>query len=96
LKRYRAQHYDQPVLMLRPKPHIAYNLIDGRQLNTDRCVIKPDNGWSPYLSALVVKEVPGDHDAMVLEPCVRVLATYIREALRSACQWARLQAMAAE
>lgn len=96
LGRYRGQSYDGSVLLLRPKLEIAYRLRDGRLLHADRNILKPDNGWTPYLSALVIKEIQGDHDAMVLEPSVRVLATYMREALRSAGQAPRLEAMAAE
>jgi thioesterase domain-containing protein len=65
-------------------------------LHADRNILKPDNGWTPYLTNLRIKEVSGDHDAMVLEPSVRVLATYMREALRSAGQAPRLEAIAAE
>ena len=96
LGRYRAMSYDGPVLMLRPKPNIAYRLRDGRLLNVGRDIVKPDNGWSPYLSALLIKEVPGDHDGMVLEPNVRVLATYMREALKSAGQTTKPESLAAE
>jgi thioesterase domain-containing protein len=96
LGRYRGQPYDGSVLLLRPKLEIAYRLRDGRLLHADRNILKPDNGWTPYLAALQIKEVPGDHDSMVLEPTVRVLATYMREALRSAAQAPRLEAIAAE
>lgn len=96
LGRYRGVAYDGAVLLLRPKLHVAFKALDGRPLNTDRRVVKADNGWSPYLASLIVKEVPGDHDGMVLEPNVRVLATYMREGLRTAGQAPRMEALAAE
>jgi thioesterase domain-containing protein/acyl carrier protein len=96
LGRYRADAYDGPVLMLRPKLRVAYRLSGGRQLNAERSILKPDNGWTPFLTSLAIKEVPGDHDSMVLEPNVRVLATYMREGLKSAGQAPRPEALAAE
>jgi thioesterase domain-containing protein/acyl carrier protein len=96
LGRYRGAAYDGAVLLLRPKLQVAVRALDGRPLNADKRVVKADNGWSPYLASLIVKEVPGDHDGMVLEPNVRVLATYMREGLRAAGQTPRVEALAAE
>lgn len=81
---YKAQPYDGPVLLLRPRLQFAYRLLDGRLLHADRNIVQPDNGWSPYLQHLIIKEVPGDHDSMVLEPHVRLLAKYMRDALNMA------------
>ena len=81
---YNAHSYDGPVLLLRPKLQFTYRLLDGRLLHSDRNIVRPDNGWSPYLHHLIVKEVPGDHDSMVLEPHVRLLAKYMRDALNMA------------
>ena len=45
------------------------------ELNSDKSeIIYEDNGWTPYVRSIQVYEVPGDHDGMVLEPNVRVLA----------------------
>jgi acyl transferase domain-containing protein/thioesterase domain-containing protein/acyl carrier protein len=96
LNRYRAAAYDGAVFLMRPKLRVAFRLSGGRPLNTDRRIVKSDNGWSPYLTSLLIKEVPGDHDSMVLEPNVRVLASYLREALRSAGQAPKPKALAAE
>lgn len=82
LGRYRADAYDGQVLLLRPKLEIAYRLRDGRFLHADRNLLRSDNGWTPYVSKFTIKEVPGDHDSMVLEPNVRMLAKYMREAMR--------------
>ena len=44
---------------------------------------------------LAIVEVPGDHDSMVLEPNVRVLAGHMRKALDQS-EWGQYSAIAAE
>jgi thioesterase domain-containing protein len=46
--------------------------------------VYPDNDWTRFMPALRVLEVPGDHDSMVLEPNVRVLASFMRDCITSA------------
>lgn len=41
----------------------------------------PPDPIDAFVSDVVVREVLPDHDALVLEPNVRVLATHIRRAL---------------
>jgi thioesterase domain-containing protein len=55
-----------------------------------------DNGWTPYVADLEVQEVAGDHDGMVLEPFVRVLASRMRSALDAAEPAAGSSRLAAE
>jgi len=81
LGRYRATRYDAPVLLIRPKLMVAYRITGGRALNFDRDLLRADNGWSRYVDKLAIQEVPGDHDGMVLEPNVRVLAGRLRAEL---------------
>jgi acyl transferase domain-containing protein/thioesterase domain-containing protein/NAD(P)-dependent dehydrogenase (short-subunit alcohol dehydrogenase family)/acyl carrier protein len=95
LDRYRARPYSGDVLLLRPKLRVTYHLRGGRQLDTNRCPLHADNGWSPYIGNLAIVEVPGDHDSMVLEPNVRVLAGHMRKALDQS-EWGRYAAIAAE
>jgi acyl transferase domain-containing protein/thioesterase domain-containing protein/acyl carrier protein len=95
LWRYQAKSYAGNVLLLRPKLRIAYRLSGGRLLNPDREPVHPDNGWSAYAPNLAIIEVPGDHDAMVLEPNVRVLAGHLRKALDQS-EWGRYSPIAAE
>ena len=38
-----------------------------------------DNGWTGWVDDVHVREVPGNHDSMVLEPNVRVLAARVVE-----------------
>ena len=70
--------------LFRPRLRPAHQLAPGRAINQDRRRIYFDNGWSPHVTGVDVFEVPGDHDGMVLEPNVRVLAVKLRDALDSA------------
>lgn len=84
LSRYQGSRYEGHAMLLRPRLQVAYQLLDGRELNADRGPVHDDNGWSPYIAELSILEVPGDHDSMVLEPNIRVLASHIRRALDGA------------
>jgi hypothetical protein len=66
-----------------------------RAINKDRRRIYHDNGWSRYSDAVEVFESPGNHDSMVLEPNVRILAARLRPALNDAEQATRNQALQA-
>ena len=93
--RFEAKVYDGDVLLLRPRLKIAYRLSRDRNLNSTRERLRPDNGWSPYIPNLTVMEVPGNHDNMVLEPNVRVLAGHLCKALDDS-EWGRPYSIAAE
>lgn len=43
-----------------------------------------DNDWRSVAPQVEVHEVPGDHDSMVLEPNVRVLAGLMRDVIEDA------------
>ena len=86
LTRYEMKPYDSPLVLFRPKLAVAHLLAGGRIVNEDRQFLYPDNGWTRYAEAVEVHEVPGNHDSMVLEPNVRVLASRLREALQRAEQ----------
>ena len=72
------------VHLFRPKLPVAYDLGEGRRINHERSYVFEDNGWTPFVREVVVAEVPGDHDSMVLEPNVRVLARRLREVVEQA------------
>lgn len=84
LLKYQVRPYGGDVTLFRPKPDIFYHLSGGRHLQENRNIVLPDNGWTPYIAGLHVSEVPGDHDSMVLDPYVRVLASRIRAILSRA------------
>jgi len=75
---YPLKPYDGPITLFRPKLDEAYRLSGDRVANSMREIICPDNGWTEYCCELRVFETPGDHDSMVLEPNVRVLAARLR------------------
>ena len=70
-----------PVHLFRPPPPRRWQVSGGRWVSAERRYILPDNGWGAHAPALAVTEVPGDHDTMVLEPDVRVLAAALARAL---------------
>ncbi len=72
------------VQLFRPRQHVAYDLGSGRVLNEALEFLLPDNGWTGWVEELQVSEVPGNHDSMVLEPNVRVLAGRLRACLDEA------------
>jgi acyl transferase domain-containing protein/thioesterase domain-containing protein/acyl carrier protein len=83
LRRYELKTYGGEVTLLRPKPAVHYRLTGGRCLQQNRNILLADNGWAPHVPSLSVHEVPGDHDSMVLEPYVRVLAEKISTSVRT-------------
>lgn len=84
LPRYDIGRYEGRVALFRPALRVAYRLSDGRMLRDDLFPVFEDNGWTPHVSDLLVQEVPGDHDSMVLEPNVRVLAEKLRKCIDKA------------
>ncbi|WP_298674694.1 hypothetical protein, partial [uncultured Lentibacter sp.] len=68
---------------------------DGRLVNSERAYVTHDNDWTEWAPELQVFEVPGDHDSMVLEPTVRVLAARMGKVIEAADR-ARLVAQAWE
>jgi thioesterase domain-containing protein len=84
LGRYDIEPLALPVLLLRPAPGELYDLGRGRRVDDEREFYYPDNGWNHLVPEVSVHEVPGDHDSMVLEPNVRVLAAHLRDALDAA------------
>jgi thioesterase domain-containing protein/malonyl CoA-acyl carrier protein transacylase len=84
LSRYAIRPLAVRATVFRPKLAPVYRLSGGRLLNRDRDHLYPDNGWGPFIEKLDIREVPGDHDSMVLEPNVRVLAAQVIEAIERA------------
>lgn len=89
LERYETRDYDGPVHLFRPPLPAVYQLRGGRRANQWREVIHDDNGWSRHVSDLTLREVPGDHDSMVLEPNVRALGGHLAQVLDEAERRAR-------
>jgi acyl transferase domain-containing protein/thioesterase domain-containing protein len=82
---YRMPVHSGKVILFRPPLDTRHPLGGGRIANRRRELIDHANHWKPYVSGGIdVRVVPGDHDSMVLEPSVRVLAARVRECLEDA------------
>jgi len=81
LPRYRMRPYDGRLHLFRPALDRAYVLGPDRVLSSAKQFVYEDNGWTPWVASLDVTEMPGDHDSMVLEPNVRVMAARLRSLL---------------
>lgn len=84
LPKYRMRYFASTITLFRPKLEETYRLGPGRVLNSQREFVFHDNGWGAFADRVDVHEVPGDHDSMVLEPNVRVLAQKLRACLTAA------------
>ena len=95
LHRYEVHHYQGEIKLYRPPEEVAYRLPGGRRIDADRNFLHDDNGWRKYCDRVEVVNVSGDHDSMVLEPHVRVLAPHMRAAIEAAEDRSRVRADAA-
>ncbi|HET8937022.1 MAG TPA: SDR family NAD(P)-dependent oxidoreductase [Polyangiales bacterium] len=93
LDRYQIEPLPVHILLCRPKLRPTHTFGEGQAINKDRRRIYHDNGWSRYSSSVEVFESPGNHDSMVLEPNVRILASRLRPALNEAEQSTRSEAL---
>ena len=60
-------------------PVIIFNAIE--LLPEYKGIDAQDNHWSKYASSLSVRNIPGDHNTMMLEPNVRILSQEISKYL---------------
>ena len=84
LPRYDLKPYPGRVVLFRPKLDKRWVLGPDRYVSSERLFVYEDNGWGPHVGRIDVFEVPGDHDSMVLEPNVRILANRLRRFLDEA------------
>ncbi len=84
IARYDLRPWDGPLHLFRPPLVGKWQVSNGLWVNSERSYVLPDNDWTRYAPKVQVAEVPGDHDSMVLEPNVRVLAARIRRAIEAA------------
>ena len=76
---YTASPYGGDVHLYRPALNEEFRLTGDRYIDKHFNFQVADNGWTGHVDELFVREVPGDHDSMVLEPNVRVLASKVVE-----------------
>jgi thioesterase domain-containing protein len=85
LAHYTMRIYPGDVSLFRPPLDASHRLSGGRVANVRRELVDAQNFWRPWVAGKIdVQVVPGDHDAMVLEPSVRVLAARVRAVLEAA------------
>ncbi|MGJ8603513.1 MAG: SDR family NAD(P)-dependent oxidoreductase [Marivita sp.] len=78
---YEMQPWGGRIALFRPPLVGTWTVSDGRLVNHERAYLFDDNDWGQYAPQIEVFEVSGDHDSMVLEPNVRVLASYLRNVI---------------
>lgn len=79
---YDTPNYEGNITLFRPELDVAHELSSGNRVSSNANYVYHDNDWSRHCSGEIeVHEVPGDHDNMVLEPNVRVLAALMRECI---------------
>ena len=91
VKNYQLEPWDKQLTLFRPPLLARWQVAPGRLVDKHKHYMFPDNDWTRYAPGLDIYEVPGDHDSMVLEPNVRVLANRIRRVLEKADQTVRTQ-----
>jgi thioesterase domain-containing protein len=70
--------------LFRPPLDLHWQVGRGQWVSRAKEYVFPDNDLTRFAPELEVVEVPGDHDSMVLEPNVRVLAGALRRAISEA------------
>ncbi|MBU3029965.1 type I polyketide synthase [Paracoccus marinaquae] len=94
LPKFDMRPRDGQVVLFRPPLDRRWQVSAGQWVNSAKFYVHEDNDLTQYAPALQVIEVPGDHDSMVLEPNVRVMAARMREVIAGA--EARLRAPVAQ
>ena len=82
--KYQMRGWNGNLVLFRPPMRGKWQVSNGRLVDADRAYVLPDNDWTGHVPGVHVEEVPGDHDSMVLEPHVRVLAARMRAAIEAA------------
>lgn len=75
---YDMQARQGATVLFRPPLDLRWQVSGGAWVTHQKEYAYPDNDLTRFAPALQVIEVPGDHDSMVLEPNVRVLAAKMR------------------
>ena len=81
---YAMRPWAGPLTLFRPPLDRRWPVSAGRWVSAGLEYVEEDSGWTRWAPATQVVEVPGDHDSMVLEPNVRVLAARLKAAVAAA------------
>ena len=71
-------------VLFRPPLDRHWQVSNGQWVSSAKEYVFADNDLTRFAPTLQVIEVPGDHDSMVLEPNVRVLANQMRQVIETA------------
>ena len=71
-------------VLFRPALDRKWQVSNGQWVSAAKEYVFEDNDLTRFAPALSVQEVPGDHDSMVLEPNVRVMAARLRAVIAAA------------
>jgi acyl transferase domain-containing protein/thioesterase domain-containing protein/acyl carrier protein len=86
VEKYELCGWDGRLELFRPPLVGHWQVGGGRSVDQQRAYVFEDNDWGDWVPSVRVTEVPGDHDSMVLEPNVRVLAVGMARAIAEAEQ----------
>ena len=75
---YEMQPWNGAMVLYRPPLVGKWRVSGGQWVDDQRAYLFDDNDWGQFVPDIKVVEVPGDHDSMVLEPNVRVLAAALK------------------
>ncbi len=89
---YDVKPWNGPALLFRPPLDRYWRASGGRWISREREYVFADNQWTGWAPGLRVIEVPGDHDSMVLNPNVTVLAAHMAEEIAAALDGSRPRA----
>lgn len=74
---YALKPWDGRMLLFRPPLDRHWQVSKGNWVSREREYVYDDNQWGVWVPDTQVIEVPGDHDSMVLDPNVGVLARHL-------------------
>jgi thioesterase domain-containing protein len=81
---FTLQNRNGKTALFRPPLDRHWQVSAGNWVSAAKQYVFEDNSLKVFAPNLVVIEVPGDHDSMVLEPNVRVLAAKLRTVIAEA------------
>ncbi|SFL28354.1 type I polyketide synthase [Shimia haliotis] len=81
---YEVAPWSGNLVLFRPPLSGKWDMGEGRLVDHERAYVFHDNDWGQHVPHVQVFEVPGDHDSMVLDPNVRVLATRMKKVIAEA------------
>ncbi|MDF1669401.1 MAG: SDR family NAD(P)-dependent oxidoreductase [Roseovarius sp.] len=76
---YQLTKWNGRMMLFRPPLDKHWQVSGGNWVSGEREYVFDDNQWTPFVPNCEVIEVTGDHDSMVLDPNVAVLARHLSD-----------------